>query len=74
MLREWSEEEMHMKKSLAVVAAAVAAITAAPAGAQTKYAPEYRLSTVVGTAFPWGKGGEIWANRVRECSSTTGCA
>jgi tripartite ATP-independent transporter DctP family solute receptor len=34
--------------------------------AQTKYAPEYRLSTVVGTAFPWGKGGEIWGNIVRE--------
>ena len=24
------------------------------------------MSTVVGTAFPWGKGGEIWANLVRE--------
>jgi tripartite ATP-independent transporter DctP family solute receptor len=58
-----------MKKSLALIAAAVAAIVAAPAGAQTKYAPEYRLSTVVGTAFPWGKGGEIWANKVRECTS-----
>ncbi|MGM2596720.1 hypothetical protein ACS2QM_30440, partial [Bacillus cereus group sp. Bce035] len=21
---------------------------------------------VLGTAFPWGKGGEIWANKVRE--------
>jgi len=36
-----------------------------PAAAQ-KYQTEYRLSTVVGTAFPWGKGGEIWANLVRE--------
>jgi TRAP-type C4-dicarboxylate transport system substrate-binding protein len=24
------------------------------------------MSLVVGTAFPWGKGGEIWANLVRE--------
>ena len=24
------------------------------------------MSSVVGTAFPWGKGGEIWANLVRE--------
>ena len=24
------------------------------------------MSTVVGTAFPWGTGGEIWANLVRE--------
>ncbi len=30
------------------------------------YRAEYRMSTVVGTAFPWGKGGEIWANLVRE--------
>ena len=57
-----------MTKTFAVVAAAVAAIFAAPAGAQTKYAPEYRLSTVVGTAFPWGKAGEVWGNKVRECS------
>ncbi len=35
---------------------------ALPAG----YKAEYKLSTVVGTAFPWGKGGEIWANLVRE--------
>ncbi len=33
-----------------------------PAG----YKAEYRLSTVVGPAFPWGKGGEIWADLVRE--------
>ncbi len=31
-----------------------------------QYRPEYRLSTVVGAAFPWGKGGEIWGNLVRE--------
>ena len=31
-----------------------------------QYRAEYRLSTVVGPAFPWGKGGEIWANLVRE--------
>ena len=36
--------------------------TALPPG----YKAEYKLSTVVGTAFPWGKGGEIWANMVRE--------
>ncbi|HTO50276.1 MAG TPA: C4-dicarboxylate ABC transporter, partial [Burkholderiales bacterium] len=50
----------------ALAIAAAAAIAAPPAMAQTKYAPEYRLSTVVGTAFPWGKGGEIWGNLVRE--------
>jgi tripartite ATP-independent transporter DctP family solute receptor len=58
-----------MRKSIAWIAAGVAVAFGAPVGAQTKYAPEYRLSTVVGTAFPWGKGGEIWANRVRECTA-----
>jgi TRAP-type C4-dicarboxylate transport system substrate-binding protein len=24
------------------------------------------MSLVLGTAFPWGKGGELWANKVRE--------
>ena len=34
--------------------------------AQTAYKSEYRMSLVLGTAFPWGKGGELWANKVRE--------
>jgi len=34
--------------------------------AQGSYKTEYRVSTVVGTAFPWGKGAEIWINLVRE--------
>jgi TRAP-type C4-dicarboxylate transport system substrate-binding protein len=34
--------------------------------AETKYKSEYRMSLVLGTAFPWGKGGEIWADKVRE--------
>src|SRR5262245_57175774 len=56
-----------MKQTLAAFAiVAAAAIALAPAAAQTKYATEYRLSTVVGTAFPWGKGGELWGNLVRE--------
>jgi len=39
---------------------------AAHAQAPANYKAEYKLSTVVGTAFPWGKGGEIWANLVKE--------
>ncbi len=35
------------------------------AQAQT-YKPEYKLSIVVGTTFPWGQGAEIWVNLVRE--------
>jgi len=30
------------------------------------YRAEYRVSTVVGTAFPWGKGAQIWIDLVRE--------
>jgi TRAP-type transport system periplasmic protein len=30
------------------------------------YKPEYKMSLVLGTSFPWGKGGEIWADLVRE--------
>lgn len=50
----------HLIAALAIVAAAM------PAFAQTKYQNEYRLSTVVGTAFPWGKAGERWGETVRQ--------
>ena len=36
------------------------------ATAQMAYKAEYKMSLVVGTAFPWGKGGEIWANMVKD--------
>jgi tripartite ATP-independent transporter DctP family solute receptor len=50
-----------------IVALAAAGIGLAPgsASAQAKYQGEYRLSTVVGTAFPWGKAGERWGELVR---------
>lgn len=54
-----------MKRRTAVAALALA-LAAAPAFAQTKYQTEYRLSTVVGTAFPWGKAGERWGDLVRQ--------
>ena len=47
------------------VAAAAALAFATPALAQN-YKSEYRMSLVLGTAFPWGKGGEIWAAKVKE--------
>ena len=50
----------------AVAAAAALAFTAPAAIAQTAYKSEYRMSLVLGPAFPWGKGGELWANKVRE--------
>ncbi len=56
-----------MRRNLLLILSATALAFALPAAAQQgKYQAEYRLSTVVGTAFPWGKGGEIWANLVRE--------
>ncbi|MGE4330279.1 DctP family TRAP transporter solute-binding subunit [Diaphorobacter sp.] len=50
----------------AVAAAAALAFAAPAALAQTDYKSEYRMSLVLGPAFPWGKGGELWANKVRE--------
>ena len=51
---------------LAAAAGAMAATIAMPALAQTKYKDEYKLSTVVGPAFPWGKGAEIWIDLVKQ--------
>ena len=50
----------------AVATAAALAFASPMAMAQAKYKSEYRMSLVLGTAFPWGKGGEIWADKVRE--------
>lgn len=49
------------------MAAAIAAAALAPAGAMAQtYKSEYKMSLVLGPAFPWGKGGEIWADLVRQ--------
>jgi TRAP-type transport system periplasmic protein len=59
-----------MKRRHWMTAAAAAATLALgsvmPAQAQTKYKDEYKVSTVVGPAFPWGKGAEIWIDLVRQ--------
>lgn len=57
---------MKLRFLLAAVAGALATAVAMPALAQTKYKDEYKLSTVVPASFPWGKGGEIWADLVRQ--------
>ena len=59
---------MIQRRSLIRVAAPLAATIALPrfAHAQGAYKAEYRMSTVVPPAFAWGKGGEIFANLVRE--------
>jgi tripartite ATP-independent transporter DctP family solute receptor len=57
---------MERRFLMAGAAALLAATLAAPAQAQTKYKDEYKVSTVVGTAFPWGKGAEIWIDLVKQ--------
>ena len=55
-----------LKLSLAAAALAALGASHAQAPLPPGYKPEYKMSLVVGTAFPWGKGGEIWANLVKE--------
>jgi len=56
---------MRIRTLFATAACTLAALTvAAPAVAQ--YKSEYKMSLVVPPSFPWGKGGEIWADLVRE--------
>ena len=40
-------------------------------GQTADYKPEYRLSTVLGDAFPWGWGGKRWAELVAELRTMT---
>lgn len=56
------------RRSLFRLGAAAAASLGMPrhAFAQAAYKAEYKMSTVVPPAFAWGKGGEIFANLVRE--------
>ena len=56
------------RRELISVAGIAAASIALPryGHAQGAYKAEYKMSTVVPAAFAWGKGGEIFANLVRE--------
>ncbi|WP_427313092.1 DctP family TRAP transporter solute-binding subunit [Cupriavidus sp. H39] len=58
---------MKRRALMLATAAAIAASAFAPAGAMAQtYKSEYKMSLVLGPAFPWGKGGEIWADLVRQ--------
>ena len=48
------------------IAAAAAATLLAPAAQAQTYRAEYRLSTTLGPAFPWGQAGERWIELVKE--------
>ncbi len=56
------------RRDLIKLAGGSAAAVALPrfTRAQTAYKAEYKMSTVVPPAFAWGRGGEIFANLVRE--------
>ena len=56
---------MRFRKTVNAILVATAIAVATVASAQ-EYKAEYKMSLVLGTAFPWGKGGEIWADMVRE--------
>ena len=64
---------MKFRRTLLALATAATALAALPgtALAQGNYKSEYKMSLVVGTAFPWGKGGEIWAEKVRQATNGT---
>ena len=53
-------------KTILAVAVALAAVAFTAAAPAQNYKAEYKMSLVLGPAFPWGKGGEIWANLVKE--------
>lgn len=53
------------RRAFLAVAAATCVLSSGAVQAQT-YRAEYRLSTVLGTAFPWGQAGERWAELVKE--------
>ncbi|MBP6019675.1 MAG: DctP family TRAP transporter solute-binding subunit [Burkholderiaceae bacterium] len=57
---------MKLRTLLAAIGCTVAALATSPAVHAADYKSEYKLSIVVGTAFPWGQGAEIWSNLVRE--------
>ena len=57
---------MKLRTFLASTVAAAAALAFATPALAQNYKSEYRMSLVLGTAFPWGKGGEIWAQKVKE--------
>ena len=53
-------------RNIVGAALCVAVILAIGAALLPRYKDEYTLSTVVGPAFPWGRGAQIWADLVRE--------
>lgn len=55
-----------MMRRMFLAACAASLLAVAGAASAQSYRAEYRLSTVLGTAFPWGQAGERWAELVKE--------
>ncbi len=55
-----------LKAGSAASFAAAAPFVLTRKASAAEYKSEYRLSTVVGTAFPWGKGADLWIKLVKE--------
>lgn len=56
-----------MKRLLGTAIALVAGATILlPSAYAADYKPEYKLSTVLPSSYPWGKAGERWAELVKE--------
>ena len=53
-------------RTLLKLALAAGALSVATLASAQSYKSEYRMSLVLGPAFPWGKGGQIWADLVKE--------
>ncbi|MDO9142904.1 DctP family TRAP transporter solute-binding subunit [Rhodoferax sp.] len=53
-------------RTLLKLALAAGALSVATLASAQSYKSEYRMSLVLGPAFPWGKGGQIWAELVKE--------
>lgn len=57
---------MKIRTLLGALVGSAAILAATSTAYAADYKSEYKLSIVVGTAFPWGQGAEIWSNLVRE--------
>ena len=57
---------MKFRRTFLGLAVAATALAFSTGAAAQNYKPEYKMSLVLGTTTPWGKGGEIWANLVKE--------
>ncbi|MCC0076197.1 MAG: TRAP transporter substrate-binding protein DctP [Rhodobacter sp.] len=54
------------RRAFLATGAAAAGLMTMPGLARASYRDEYRMSTVVTTAFAWGRAGETWANLITE--------